>query len=128
MSHTDMGIVGATTDSFILVEKGVRRNRLLLPGWSNAADHAFRLRSLSCGGQVAHPPFLTGFAWFMPFSVIHAPSTLLSGVVRSAGLLERLLGTSRYRPRSSLKPRWFPQIPQLFLESRANSSYMYDEL
>jgi len=40
MSHTDMGIVGATTDSFILFENGVRRNRLVLPGLSNAADHA----------------------------------------------------------------------------------------
>jgi hypothetical protein len=39
MSHTDMGIVGATTDSFILFENGVRRNRQVLPGWSNAADH-----------------------------------------------------------------------------------------
>jgi hypothetical protein len=29
MSHTDMGIVGATTDSFILFENGVRRNRLV---------------------------------------------------------------------------------------------------
>jgi hypothetical protein len=27
MSHTDMGIVGATTDTFILFENGVRRNR-----------------------------------------------------------------------------------------------------
>ncbi len=40
MSHPDMGIVGATTDSFILFENGVRRNRLVLPGLSNAADHA----------------------------------------------------------------------------------------
>jgi hypothetical protein len=39
MSHTDMGIVGATTDTFILFENGVRRNRLVLPGSSNAADH-----------------------------------------------------------------------------------------
>jgi hypothetical protein len=39
MSHTDMGIVGATTDTFILFENGVRRNRLVLPGLSNAADH-----------------------------------------------------------------------------------------
>jgi hypothetical protein len=38
MSHTDMGIVGATTDPFILFENGVRRNRLVLPGLSNAAD------------------------------------------------------------------------------------------
>ena len=29
MSHTDMGIVGATTDTFILFENGVRRNRLV---------------------------------------------------------------------------------------------------
>jgi hypothetical protein len=35
-----MGIVGATTDSFILFENDVRRNRLALPGLSNAADHA----------------------------------------------------------------------------------------
>jgi hypothetical protein len=35
-----MGIVGATTDSFILFENGVRRNRLASPGLSNAADHA----------------------------------------------------------------------------------------
>jgi hypothetical protein len=35
MSHTDIGIVGATTDSFILFENGVRRNRLVLPGLSN---------------------------------------------------------------------------------------------
>jgi hypothetical protein len=39
ISHTDMGIVGATTDSFILFENGVRRNRLVLPGLSNAAVH-----------------------------------------------------------------------------------------
>jgi len=26
MSHTDMGVVGATTDTFILFENGVRRN------------------------------------------------------------------------------------------------------
>jgi len=26
MSHSDMGIVGATTDTFILFENGVRRN------------------------------------------------------------------------------------------------------
>jgi len=29
MPHTDIGIVGATTDSFILFENGVRRNRLV---------------------------------------------------------------------------------------------------
>ena len=40
MSHTDMGIVGATTDTFILFENGVRRNRLVLPGLSNAAVQA----------------------------------------------------------------------------------------
>jgi hypothetical protein len=40
MSHTDMGIVGATNDSFILFENGVRRNRLVLPGSANATDHA----------------------------------------------------------------------------------------
>jgi hypothetical protein len=33
MSHTDIGIVGATTDSFILFENGARRNRLVLPGF-----------------------------------------------------------------------------------------------
>jgi hypothetical protein len=59
MSHTDMGIVGATNDSFILFENDVRRNRLVLPGLSNAADH-FRLRSLSYGGQVANSPFCNG--------------------------------------------------------------------
>jgi len=32
MSHTDMGIAGATTDRCILFENGVRRNRLVLPG------------------------------------------------------------------------------------------------
>jgi hypothetical protein len=40
-SHTDKGIVGATTDSFILFENGVRRNQPVFPEWSNAADHAF---------------------------------------------------------------------------------------
>ena len=40
MSHPHMGIVGATTDTFILFENGVRRNRLVLPGLSNAASHA----------------------------------------------------------------------------------------
>ena len=39
ISHTDMGIAGATIDTFILFENGVRRNRLVLPGLSNAADH-----------------------------------------------------------------------------------------
>jgi hypothetical protein len=34
-----MSIVGATTDTFILFENGVRRNRLVLFGLSNAADH-----------------------------------------------------------------------------------------
>jgi hypothetical protein len=34
-----MGIAGATTDTFILFENGVRRNRLV-PELSNAADHA----------------------------------------------------------------------------------------
>jgi hypothetical protein len=34
-----MGIAGAATDTFILFENGVRRNRLVLPGLSNAADH-----------------------------------------------------------------------------------------
>jgi hypothetical protein len=36
MSHTDMGIVGATTDGFILFENGDTRNQLVLPGLSNA--------------------------------------------------------------------------------------------
>jgi hypothetical protein len=35
-----MGTVGATTDSFILFENGVRRNRVVSPGLSNAANHA----------------------------------------------------------------------------------------
>jgi hypothetical protein len=39
MSHTDMGIVGATPDTFILFENGVGRNRLALPGLSRAAGH-----------------------------------------------------------------------------------------
>jgi hypothetical protein len=39
----DMGIVGATTDSFILFENGVTHNRLVLPGLSNAADNASTL-------------------------------------------------------------------------------------
>jgi hypothetical protein len=36
MSHSDMGIVDATTDTFILFENGVRRNLSLsetLSGW-----------------------------------------------------------------------------------------------
>jgi hypothetical protein len=44
MSHTDTGIVGATTDTFILFENGVRRNRLVLPGLSNAPDHTTTAR------------------------------------------------------------------------------------
>ena len=44
VSHPDMGIVGATTDSFILFENGAMRNRLVLPGLSNAADHAVQAR------------------------------------------------------------------------------------
>jgi hypothetical protein len=47
MSHTDMGIAGATTDSFILFENGIRRKRLMLPGLSNAADHASGRKSPS---------------------------------------------------------------------------------
>jgi hypothetical protein len=39
MSHTGMGIVGTTTDTFIIFENGVGRNRLVLPGLSNAAGH-----------------------------------------------------------------------------------------
>jgi hypothetical protein len=35
-----MGIAAATTDTFILFENGVRRNRLVLPGLSNAANHS----------------------------------------------------------------------------------------
>jgi hypothetical protein len=35
-----MGIVGATADSFIVFENGVRRNRLVLSRLSNAADDA----------------------------------------------------------------------------------------
>jgi hypothetical protein len=48
MSHTDMGIVGATTDSFILFENGVRRNRLVLPGLSvrRINDPLYELTSL----------------------------------------------------------------------------------
>jgi hypothetical protein len=43
MSPTDMGIVGAAIDSFILFENGVRRNWLVLLGLSNAADRASAL-------------------------------------------------------------------------------------
>jgi hypothetical protein len=43
MSHTDMGIIGATTNSFILLENGVGRNRLVLPLLSDAEDHAAAL-------------------------------------------------------------------------------------
>jgi hypothetical protein len=41
MSHTDMGVVGATTDTFILFENGVRRNRLVLPRLSTASTIEF---------------------------------------------------------------------------------------
>jgi hypothetical protein len=49
MSHPDMGIVGATTDTFILFENGVRRNRLVLhrlvlPGLPNGGSHAVQAR------------------------------------------------------------------------------------
>ena len=50
MSHTDMGIVGATTDTFILFENGVRRNLSLsetLSGWRlTAAMRLFNEGSL----------------------------------------------------------------------------------
>jgi hypothetical protein len=63
MSHTDMGIVGATTDSFILFENGVRRNRLVLPGLSNAADHASgRGIADSFYLQLSSPPWVTSRA------------------------------------------------------------------
>jgi hypothetical protein len=76
MSHTDMGIVGATTDSFILFENGVRRNRLVLPGLSKCGGSHFRLRSLSYGGQVANQPFCSGLRLVNPlFCVIHSPGT-----------------------------------------------------
>jgi hypothetical protein len=47
-----MGIVVATTDRFILFENGVRRNRLVLPGLSNAANHASarRVVAMPLGG------------------------------------------------------------------------------
>jgi hypothetical protein len=38
MSHADMGIVGATTDTFILFESGVRRNRWCCLGCQMPAD------------------------------------------------------------------------------------------
>jgi hypothetical protein len=41
MSHTDMGIAGAMTDTFILFENGVRRNGLVLPGLSTASTIEF---------------------------------------------------------------------------------------
>jgi hypothetical protein len=66
MSHTDMGIVGATNDTFILFENGVRRNRLVLPGLSNAADRmpsveqagkaTWRGRSVNIGSPAALAP------------------------------------------------------------------------
>jgi hypothetical protein len=37
-SHLDLGRAGATTDTFILFENGVGRNRPVLLGLSNAAD------------------------------------------------------------------------------------------
>jgi hypothetical protein len=46
MSHTDVGIVGATTDTFILFENGVRRNRLVLPGRGGAGDEARQVSGL----------------------------------------------------------------------------------
>jgi hypothetical protein len=46
MSHPHIGIAAATTDTFILFENLVRRNRLLLPGLSNAASDAVQARSL----------------------------------------------------------------------------------
>ena len=57
MSHTDMGIVGATTDNFILFENGVRRNRLGVARVVKSGGSRFSLRSLSYDGQVANPPF-----------------------------------------------------------------------
>jgi hypothetical protein len=50
MSHTDMGIVGATTDSFILFENGVRRNRLVFAWVVTHGGPRFRLRSLCRSG------------------------------------------------------------------------------
>ena len=46
MSHTDMGIVGATTETFILFENGVRRNLSLsetLSGWRLTENRAMLL-------------------------------------------------------------------------------------
>jgi len=48
MSHTDMGIVGATTDTFILFENGVRRNGLVLPGLSTANTIEFTIGTAVC--------------------------------------------------------------------------------
>jgi hypothetical protein len=61
MSHTDMGIVGATMDSFILFENGARRNRLVLPGLSNAADHASAFaRRVTADKSLIRPSVLFG--------------------------------------------------------------------
>jgi hypothetical protein len=60
MSHTDMGIVGATTDTFILFENGVRRNLSLsetLSGWR--LTEAMLL--FNEGSFQAH--WLGGYAW-----------------------------------------------------------------
>jgi hypothetical protein len=46
MSHTDMGIVGATPDTFILFENGVRRNRLVLPVRGGAGDEVRQVSGL----------------------------------------------------------------------------------
>jgi hypothetical protein len=58
-----MGIVGATTDTCILFENGVRRNRLVLPGLSNAADHMpskpdWQIKCHCHGGKI---DYVTGF-------------------------------------------------------------------
>jgi hypothetical protein len=71
MSPTDMGIVGATTDSFILFENGVRRNRLVFAWVVKCGGSRFCLRSLSYGGQVAYPPFCNGLRLVNP---LFAPS------------------------------------------------------
>jgi hypothetical protein len=71
MSHTDMGIVGATTDSFILFENGVRRNRRVFAWVVKCGASRFRLHSLSYGGQVANPPFCNGSFSQSLFCVLH---------------------------------------------------------
>jgi hypothetical protein len=79
MSHTDMGIVGATTDTFILFENGVRRNLSLsetLSGWRLTEamllfkEDLFRL----IGWAVKHG----GFSAIPPSTVLHSERRILA--------------------------------------------------